>query len=209
MNFIINKFKKRFGYWTPRYIYNRINLMLDEFLHPERPWLTKEAVLLLERLLKPDDIGLEFGSGRSTIWFAERVKKLISTEHDNFWFEKINKKLKEKELINKVDYKLKNENNYLDILNDIKDNSVDFVLIDGLQRDVCASKIIPKLNSGGLLIIDNINWFIPSKSYSPNSKRDNNFESKIWQNIWEKEIKDWRKIWTSNGVTDTLIAFKK
>ena len=209
MNFIINKFKKRFGYWTPRYIYNRINLMIDEFLHPEWPWLTKEAVLLLERLLKPDDIGLEFGSGRSTIWFAERVKKLISTEHDNFWFEKINKKLKEKELINKVDYKLKNENNYLDILNDIKDNSVDFVLIDGLQRDVCASKIIPKLNSGGLLIIDNINWFIPSKSYSPNSKRDNNFESKIWQNIWEKEIKDWRKIWTSNGVTDTLIAFKK
>jgi hypothetical protein len=59
MNFIINKFKKRFGHWTPRYIYNRINLMIDEFLHPERPWLTKEAVLLLERLLKPDDIGLD------------------------------------------------------------------------------------------------------------------------------------------------------
>lgn len=208
MNFVINKLKKRFGHWTPRYIYNRINLMIDEFLHPERPWLTKEAVLLLERLLKPDDVGLEFGSGRSTIWFAKRVKKLISTEHDNFWFEKINKKLKEKGLINKVDYKLKNENNYLDILNDIKDNSVDFVLVDGLKRDVCASKSIPKLNPGGLLIIDNINWFIPSKSYSPNSKRDNNFESKIWQDIWEKEIKDWRKIWTSNGVTDTLIAFK-
>jgi putative heme iron utilization protein len=55
--------------------------MIDEFLHPNWPWLTKEAILLLERLLRPDDIGLEFGSGRSTIWFAERVEKLISIEH--------------------------------------------------------------------------------------------------------------------------------
>jgi hypothetical protein len=50
---------------------------------------------------------------------------------------------------------------------------------------------------------------VPNKSYSPNSRRGNNFESQIWQDIWEKEIKNWRKIWTSNGVTDTLIAFKK
>jgi len=183
MKFIINKFKKRFGHWTPRYIYNRINLMIDEFLHPEWPWLTKEAVLLLDSLLRPEDIGLEFGSGRSTIWFAERVNKLISIEHDHFWFEKINKKLKEKGLIRKVDYRLKTENNYLDVLNEIEDNSIDFVLVDGLQRDICTLKVIPKLKLGGLLIIDNINWFIPSKSYSPTSKRNNEFESIIWREI--------------------------
>jgi predicted O-methyltransferase YrrM len=183
--------------------------MIDEFLHPQWPWLTKEAILLLERLLRPDDIGLEFGSGRSTIWFAERVEKLISIEHDIYWFEKINKKLKEKELVRKVDYRLANEDNYLDILNEIENNSIDFVLVDGLQRDIYALKSIPKLKIGGLLIIDNINWFVPNRSCSPSSKRDNNFESQIWQDIWEKEINNWRKIWTSNGVTDTLIAFKK
>jgi predicted O-methyltransferase YrrM len=208
MNFIINKFKKRFGHWTPRYIYNRVNLMIDEFLHPEWPWLTKEAILLLERLLKPDDIGLEFGSGRSTIWFAERVQKLISIEHDIYWFEKINKKLKEKELAHKVDYRLKNEDNYLDILNEIENNSLDFVLVDGLKRDICTLKSIPKLKIGGLLIIDNINRFVPNKYYSSSSKRGNNFESQIWQDIWEKEIKNWRKILTSNGVFDKLITFK-
>jgi predicted O-methyltransferase YrrM len=103
---------------------------------------------------------------------------------------------------------LANEDNYLDILNEIENNSIDFVLVDGLQRDIYALKSIPKLKIGGLLIIDNINWFVPNKSYFPSSKRDNNFESQIWQDIWEKEIKNWRKIWTSNGVTDTLIAFK-
>jgi predicted O-methyltransferase YrrM len=209
MNFIINKFKKRFGHWTPRYIYNRIKLMIDEFLRPQWPWLTKEAILLLERLLRPDDIGLEFGSGRSTIWFAERVQKLISVEHGIYWIEKINKKLKEKGLVRKVDYRLANEDNYLDILNEIENNSIYFVLVYGLQRDICSLKSIQKLKIGGLLIIDNINWFVPNKSYFPSSKRDNNFESQIWQDIWEKEIKNWRKVWTLNGVTDTLIAFKK
>lgn len=203
---MFNYLKRRFGHWTPRYIYNRTRLIIDEKLHPEWPWLTKNSILLLEQLLEKDDSGLEFGSGRSTIWFAKRVKELVSVEHDEKWFKWVSRRLQE-EKINNVRYYLKSESDYLDIFKEIEDNSLDFVLIDGLRREEAAILSLDKIREGGLLIVDNINWFIPSNSHSPSSKRGDNFENDNWKLFWNK-IKDWRKIWTSNGVTDTLIAFK-
>lgn len=203
---MFNYFKKRFGHWTPRYICNRVKLIINEKLHPDWPWLTKDSILLLNKLLTKEDFGLELGSGRSTMWFAKRVNKLISIEHDKKWFNWVLKRLKEEKL-NNVIYYLKSESDYLDIFKEIEDNFLDFILIDGLKRDEAAKLSVSKLKNGGILIIDNINWFIPSISYSPSSKRGNNFESEIWKNFW-LEIKKWRKIWTTNGVTDTLITFK-
>ncbi len=54
MNFCL-KLKTRFGHWTPRYIYNRLYLAVVEFIHPDWPWLTKDAVLILDKLLNQDD----------------------------------------------------------------------------------------------------------------------------------------------------------
>ena len=34
---------KRIIHWTPRYIYNRISVMLYEKKYPKLPWLTKES----------------------------------------------------------------------------------------------------------------------------------------------------------------------
>jgi hypothetical protein len=61
------------------------------------------------------------------------------------------------------------------------------------------------LKSGGILIIDNINWYWPQeqKSYFPNSRRmSDGFASPVWQQC-AKLVKDWRYVWTSNGITDT------
>jgi len=199
--------KKRFGHWMFRYIYNRFCALINELLYPDRPWLVKDAVKILDSLLKNNDIGLEFGSGRSTLWFVKRVKKLISIEHNKLWFNKIKNEFK-KQNINNVNYYLKSENEYVNILDEINDNSLDFVLVDGLLRDVCVKKSLSKIKNGGLLIVDNINWFAPSNTYSPSSMKDNNFASDIWQDLFTKDIINWRRIWTSNGITDTLILFK-
>lgn len=117
------------------------------------------------------------------MWFAKRVNKLISIEHDKKWFNWVLKRLQEEKL-NNVRYHLKSESDYLDVFKETEDNSLDFVLIDGLRRDEAAKLSVSKLKNGGILIIDNINWFIPSNSYSPSSKRDNNFESEIWKDFW-------------------------
>ena len=62
--------------------------------HPDHPWLTKSANSILSSYLKDSDIGLEFGSGRSTLWFAQRVSALTSVEHDPLWYSKVSEMLK-------------------------------------------------------------------------------------------------------------------
>src|SRR3989304_760534 len=201
---LIKKSKKRIEHWTPHYIFNRINLFFTEKMNPDWPWLTKDAVKILNQLLKKDDVGLEFGSGRSTVWLAKKVKKIISIEDDKNWFKKIQKDLNDKNL-NNVDYKFKSPKEYT--FDGIEDESIDFVLVDGQFRDLCVEKSISKIKKGGLIIIDNINRYVPNISHSPGSIRDT-FASDIWQDIFLNKIKNWRCVWTTNGVTDTLILFK-
>ncbi len=207
----------RFKHWSPRYLYNRINEMLWRKLNPGYPWLTPAANKILDCLLKPSDTGIEFGSGVSTVYFAKKTRKLISIEHDEFWFNKVRRMLEENS-INNVElfyiprskpeefYDQNDLPDYAKILHEFEEQSIDFILIDGIYRDLCALHSIKVVRSGGFLIIDNINWFIPNKSNSPSSRR-NDFASEIWKQVWDI-IKSWRYIWTTSGVTDTAIFFK-
>ena len=61
---------RKIAHWTPRYVIARIGVMIDQRLRPDDPWLTREAIGLLDRLLKPTDIAIEFGAGRSTLRHA-------------------------------------------------------------------------------------------------------------------------------------------
>ena len=91
---------RSFRHWTPRYILNRLHLFLIEKRHPDWPWLTAASIQILSSWLRPTDIGFEWGSGRSTLWFARRIRKLISVEHDPKWYDKISHVLKEENVTN-------------------------------------------------------------------------------------------------------------
>ncbi len=56
---------------------------------PAYPWLHPEAVEYLEGLLTPEMRVLEHGAGGSTLWFAERVKEVVTLEHNPEWAEKM------------------------------------------------------------------------------------------------------------------------
>jgi len=197
---------------TPRYIFNKISRLIDERINPENPWLTPESVKILNSIIKNDDVGVEFGSGRSTKWFAKRMGFLTSIEDNQKWFSIVNDALKKENLLgSKVSYQLaKNNEEYADKANQFSDNSIDFCLVDGSVRDLCAMKMLTKIKKGGLLVIDNINWYMPNDlTHSPASKRtEDGFASSNWEFVWN-EIKNWRMFWTSNGVTDTAIWIKK
>src|SRR5260370_403503 len=101
------------------------------------------AFRLLESLLRPADHGAEFGSGRSTIWFAERVAALTSVEHDEQWYEAISAQLKERRLAN-VDYilarqdkpaELGGQSTYARPTLGFLDAGLDFALLDASARD--------------------------------------------------------------------------
>lgn len=196
-------------HWTPRYIYNRLALALYEKQHPHQPWLTHQSVEILTTLLRRRDVGLEWGSGRSTVWFAARIQHLVSVEDDLQWYQKVKKLLTEQGLSN-VDYQLApDQTTYVGIADRFADESLDFVLVDGQQyRSACAVAIVPKLRVGGVLVLDNANWFLPCHSHAPNSRTvATGSVSAEWQHFLEL-VQNWRLIWTSNGVTDTALFIK-
>ncbi|MBN4054640.1 class I SAM-dependent methyltransferase [Nitrospira defluvii] len=192
--------------WTPRYIANRIKLAIRQQLYKDEPWLTSDAVKFLDKYLLFSDVGLEFGSGKSTVWFAKRIRKLTSIETDYSWYLRVDAALTNNNFKN-VNLKIVPQEPYTKYINvsSIPEESLDFVLVDGHHRHTATEISIPLLKKGGLLIIDNINWYIPSPfSIAPGSVRETKHE---WIPIIEK-LYAWRCYWTTDGITDTAIWFK-
>ena len=135
---------RAFRHWTPRYLCNRFKLFLYEIKHPDHPWLTQQVNEILQSWLRKADIGLEWGSGQSTIWFTKRIANLTSVEHDPYWYEKVKRKLVECNVTNTKLYYIppkyeEIENDpYVKIADNFPDNSLDFVLVDGIFRSECA-----------------------------------------------------------------------
>ena len=59
---------------------------------------------------------------------------------------------------------------YVDCVRAFAKDSLDFVLVDGGYRDSCMSVIPEYIRPGGLLILDNANWYLPSNTQSPCSR---------------------------------------
>lgn len=202
------------GHRTPRYVYNRARQRLYERRNPGDPWLTPGAIRLLDGLLRAGDHGVEFGSGRSTVWLAERVAYLTSVEHDEQWFRSVSATLAARELTN-VDYILApwdpalpgDQSDYVGTLGRFAAASLDFALVDGAYRDHCARLALPRIKPGGLLIIDNVNWYLPSSSRAPASRSVALGPEAGWDDI-AAELAGWRRIWTASGVWDTAIFIR-
>lgn len=103
MNFLP---ERNFSHLSPRYIINRILIKIDQLWYKDIPWITSSAVRILDSMLTSSDIGVEFGSGRSTLWFAKRLKYLISIEKNPEWYFKVKKNLSISSLEQKVDLRL-------------------------------------------------------------------------------------------------------
>lgn len=203
-------------HWTPRYIRARIRQAFYQWGNPDAPWLTPEAIQLLDSMLKPSDIGAEFGSGRSTLWLARRCAYLTSIEHDEAWHATVSATLAD-EGITHVDYQchppdepeaLGDRSAYAQVAQSIGDESIDFALVDGVYRDYVTLFLLPKIRPGGMLIIDNVNRYLPSQTMSPASLRSSATPATAGWEQAAAALAQWRRIWTSSDVWDTAIFVK-
>lgn len=181
------------------------------FFKGDTPWTSPASIEIFDRMLHKDMIGFEWGSGSSTVFFGQRVKKLVSIEHNEAWFEKVRSSIKKNKLDNtdynlvKVSYpdqhldkdgyqvafnqaQIEAYKQYYSFIDQFPDEHFDFIVVDGRARVECGKHALPKLKSGGLLVLDNS-------------------ERKRYQPLKDK-LKDWPLIWTTNGLTDTTIWFK-
>ncbi len=197
-------------------MYDRLAVAWYERKYPDRPWLTSLAISILTSWIRQSDEILEFGSGRSTLWFGKRVSALTSIEHDEEWYGKIARMAKEAGVAN-LDYRLipthereavTPNHQYPAAVNSFAKGSLDLVIVDGVHRDLCAIAVMPHLKPGGLLVLDNANWFLPSSSVAPGSRTlSQGPSSPVWSQFLNS-VEDWRCIWTSNGVWDTALYVK-
>ena len=201
------------GYWLYRILRPILKIRYAFFrrMNKPAPWLSPTSILFFKKYLEKDMVGAEFGSGSSTLFFAPRISKLYSVEHNEEWYHLINEKLTGLNCSN-VDYRFVVQNdksdyvdevfdleekrdfeirrdyvNYFRALNDIRDHSLDFAIVDGRARTECCHEILPKIKKGGILILDNS-------------------ERKRYELVFE-QLKDYEMYETTNGLTNTTFWF--
>jgi hypothetical protein len=190
----------------PRYTYHRTRQMLYERGHPDDPWLTPAAIRLLESLLRPADLGAEFGSGRSTIWFAKRVAAPASVEHDERWYKTVAAKPEERQLAT-VEYivarpdqaaELGAQSMYARTARGFPDAGLDFALIDGNYRDYSAKMDNSEDQAGAGYSSSTTLTGICHQSHGHRIRIPglSGPHGKIWAEV-AGELAQWRSVWTS------------
>jgi hypothetical protein len=135
------------------------------------PWFTYSSIYFIEQKLNAKLNVLEFGSGNSTMWFATRVKKIISVESNPEFYNKIKKQLNS---YSNVDYRLATlgKDYYQQMLSFKKE--FDIIIIDGRERVQCAYNSLDALKKDGIIIWDNSDRLKYTEGY--NFLTDNGFK---------------------------------
>lgn len=117
------------------------------------PWYTYPAIDFLRFKSMALKSVLEFGSGQSTLWWAEQVKTVVSFEDDESWY---------KTLVPVVPANVRllwSDTLASEVESKLDGSKFDVVVVDGLDRLVCAKKSISFLNEDGAVILDNSEGF--------------------------------------------------
>lgn len=117
------------------------------------PWYTYPAIFFLTRRIKREMRVFEYGSGNSTLWWANRVTAVTSCEHHAGWFAEMSPKVPAN-----VTYMQRNLENgeYANALLETSD-VFDVIVIDGRDRVACAGAALQRLKDDGVIVWDNSN----------------------------------------------------
>ena len=117
------------------------------------PWFTYPAIAFLQGRIQPDMEVFEYGSGTSTLWWAEKVSSVISCEHDIKWYSSIKTKIPFNAEI--LHYNLEVGGEYCKAILEYK-NRFNIIVIDGRDRVNCAKNSPGALREDGVIIWDNV-----------------------------------------------------
>ena len=209
---------RSFRHWTPHYVGARLRQIVHQRRHPDEPWLTADAVRILRSILKPTDVGLEWGCGRSTRWLSSRLARLTSVEHDAGWWARVHAQLEEDGIENvrlelheiRGDAHAQEGEPYVRVAERWEDGSLDFVLVDGRVRDACALASVDKLGPGGVLTVDDAHRYLPGPDWirAPEARTEATGPlNERWARFLER-VRPWRHIWTDDGISPTLVLIR-
>jgi hypothetical protein len=124
------------------------------------PWFAYPAIAWIEARLRGTEQVFEYGSGSSTLWFAQRVRAITTVEHDPSWARSIRQLLPAKGVLIERSVEEREEaggdfnHPYVASILDSPDH-YDIVIVDGMFRDACALIATTRLRDEGILVFDN------------------------------------------------------
>lgn len=115
------------------------------------PWMNFPVVKFLEEKLTRDLNLFEYGSGYSTCFYADKVKSVVSVEHDEKWLKVI-----QSEVPGNVQFIFREKDidgDYCRAIGSTGDR-YDVVIVDGRDRRNCLKQSITALSPGGVILLD-------------------------------------------------------
>ena len=116
------------------------------------PWITYPALEFLKTRVHGEMSVFEYGCGSSTLWWARRVKEVMSVEHDLAWFEKVVPHIPGNVTLSHIP--LTEDDAYPRKIAEYRDR-FHLVMLDGRRRVSCAENTPVSLKADGVIIWDN------------------------------------------------------
>ena len=115
------------------------------------PWMNFPIVKFLEEKLNSDLVIFEYGSGYSTLFYARRVKSVVSVEYDQGWLSKMRALVPDN-----VELVFREEDidgEYCRAISS-REDKYDVVIVDGRDRVNCVIQSMPCLSERGVILLD-------------------------------------------------------
>jgi hypothetical protein len=115
------------------------------------PWVTYPFIHFLNEKLHKNLSVFEYGSGNSTLFFAERVKKITSVEHDKGWLEYIKSNVPANVQVLFIDSDVNGKYSKAATNSGEKYN---LIFVDAEDRVNCIKNSLGALTDDGVLVFD-------------------------------------------------------
>ena len=116
------------------------------------PWITYPCLSFLEERVDSSMNVFEYGSGNSTLWWASRVQRVISCEHDQSWYDEVIKTVPSNVELHHIP--LESDGAYSEQVAKFH-REFDIIFIDGRDRVNCIKQSLDALSVRGVVILDN------------------------------------------------------
>jgi hypothetical protein len=124
------------------------------------PWFTYPATEYLTQFDLSDKTVFEYGAGNSTLFWSARARRVVSVEDNEAWYQKLCGRIG-----TNVEITLASEkSDYIGHIAEVG-NCFDIITIDGNYRDQCAQVAVKYLRPGGLIILDNADWWLNTAQF--------------------------------------------
>jgi SAM-dependent methyltransferase len=154
----------------PRYVLHNC-LARPSPIDVELPWFSYGAIDFLEAFLRPEMTVFEFGSGGSTLFFAERCRSVESVDEDRDWAAQVQARAAARSLNNIIlricpyDFSRVDGFEGSEYLAQIRGRSPDVVVVDGSDdpfvfRPICFRVAEEQVAPGGIIVVDD-SWRYP------------------------------------------------